>query len=264
MEKRYYTPQKDRDGSRGARKMTSGKGTRKGMVIFTVLSVGLLLVGAYLANRNLTFQNQAGQAEGVVTALDYRRSSSSSGGTYYPEVRWRAPDGNDYRFTGDFGTSPSAYDVGERVKVFYDPQDYHDVRLGGFFGTWGLPAILFLFGGIFGLFVWLTIRKGGHHSKDEQWLRLHGRDVQADVVDDINELPPHLQKIIRFLMPDPDLLQEKVTTGALMLRWTDPATGKTHYYNPKDIPTEIETKAHADGYLHLRIDPDKPQRFIVA
>lgn len=151
------------------------------MGAFAVLGLGMLLGTIILFHSTAAFLAGARSAPGVVTELEYRRDSD--GGTYYPLVRFRGPDGRDLVFRGQVGSSPPAYARGEAVTVLYDPATPENARIDGFFQLWFGPLILgglgLVFGGIgLGYWTWrlLTARR-------DAWLERHGARITARIVD---------------------------------------------------------------------------------
>ncbi len=80
-------------------------------------------------------------ADGAV--VDLISSIDSDGDTvYYPRVRFRTQAGGMQEFTGSVGSRPAAFDVGEGVRVLYDPERPGDARIDTFFQLWFLPLLL--------------------------------------------------------------------------------------------------------------------------
>jgi len=78
------------------------------------------------------FKERARIAEGCVVALDQEVSILYSGEhlSYgYPVVRFSTEEGEAIEFRSPDGYTPCAARVGDRVTVFYDPQDPRDARL---------------------------------------------------------------------------------------------------------------------------------------
>ncbi len=112
-------------------------------VLFTVIGVAALGGGGYWLVHTRTFIASASIAEGEVLELIASRSDDSY--TYRPRVRFTTADGQTIEFVASSGSNPPAYDVGERVRVYYDAQTPQRAMVDGFFSLWGGPAI---FGGI--------------------------------------------------------------------------------------------------------------------
>lgn len=230
------------------------------IAIFALVGLGMLGGAAYSAYETVTFGKTAGRAQGAVTALNYKHSSDG-GGTYYPVVQWRAPDGRSRSFEGSVGSSPAAYDTGETVEVLYAPDDYANARLGGL-SQWFLPVLLGVMGAMFaGLPLW-SLGAPRREQARKQWLRRHGRCIQADVVDNISELPEATKKIAQFFIKDAENLDFTTNPRMVMARWTDPMTRKEYFFNLAQLSPETAEKAQAEGEIHVLIDPKKPSRYM--
>ncbi len=119
--------------------------------LFLTIGIGLLIGAGFAYWYSRKFIASAQIANGVVTALNYRTSNQSSGGVYYPQIQFVAQDGKTYTASSNSGSNPAAYDVGEQVKIYYNPNDPTDVLLPDFFSMWGVTAILGFIGTIFTL-----------------------------------------------------------------------------------------------------------------
>ncbi|MFN8346278.1 MAG: DUF3592 domain-containing protein [Spirosomataceae bacterium] len=117
-------------------------------IIFTVVGLALLGGALYAYQSQKKFLSQAYASTGTVTALEYSRSRKG-GGTYYPIVEFRTPDGQSYTFRSEMGSKPPAYDVGEQVEVRYNPKDPFDAKLTGFWSLWGLSVLFAGMGSVF-------------------------------------------------------------------------------------------------------------------
>ena len=151
------------------------------MGVFTLLGLGMILGTIILFHSTAAFLAAAETAPGVVTDLEYRRDSD--GGTYYPLVRFRGPEGRELVFRGQVGSSPPAYARGEAVTVLYDPAAPETARIDGFFQLWFGPLILgglgLVFGGIgLGYWGWRLVL-----ARRDTWLERHGARITARVVD---------------------------------------------------------------------------------
>ena len=120
-------------------------------VIFGVIGIAMLAGGAY--TRNTTAQEIRAflPAEGVVTANIGSRSGRNNSTTYAAQVRFTTKDGSTVTFQEGFSSNPAAHQVGDKVKVLYDPSNYQNARVDDFMNTWFLPLLLGGMGLIFGL-----------------------------------------------------------------------------------------------------------------
>lgn len=105
--------------------------------IFLAVSVGVGIT-------TVSFVSDAKRADGVVIDLVWR-SGSKGGSTAAPVVSYEV-DGKTYQFTSSTGSRPPAYDVGETVKVLYDPKAPADGRIDSFMELYMFPLIFGLLG----------------------------------------------------------------------------------------------------------------------
>jgi hypothetical protein len=130
-----------------------GRGARR-WIVFGVITFGglFLVIGLILAGVSISYASSAERAQGTVVSLEWssghtstsRRGGGSSGPSAHAVVEFTAADGTARRFEDSTGSSPPAYDVGERVEVLYRADSPEDARINGFVSLWLLPLI---FGG---------------------------------------------------------------------------------------------------------------------
>lgn len=121
--------------------------------IFAGIGTIFLVIGLSFVQNTRSFLATASTTEGEVIALERRRSSQSNGGsshTYYPVVKFTAPDGEPIQFEGQVGSRPPAFRVGQRVAVLYNPEEPQSARIRSWGELWFAATI---FSGLGGLFV---------------------------------------------------------------------------------------------------------------
>jgi hypothetical protein len=118
-------------------------------LISTIIIAGNLFVGAILFYRNWRFVNNALVTTGTVIELKKRGTTKGGNPMYSPVVRFVGADGvSAVEFTEFIRRHPPAFEVGERVTIFYDRRDFQKARVVK--SSWDLyfPAwIFFLVGG---------------------------------------------------------------------------------------------------------------------
>jgi Protein of unknown function (DUF3592) len=117
--------------------------------IFLVVGLGLLGGSVYSVLSTREFLSSAVPAEGVVIDLEARWDSDDGGYTYYPRVRFATESGQLREFTGDVGSSPASFDIGEGVHVLFDPADPADAHIDSFMQLWFVSLILGVLGIVF-------------------------------------------------------------------------------------------------------------------
>lgn len=128
---------------------TGVTGTKILFLIFLLLGLGLLAGSTYWYFNTKSFLSTASVAKGVVTELSRVRSDGSD--TYKPHVRFKTKNNKQIEFISNSSSNPPAYDVGEKVDVFYDLNEPKNAKIDGFFSLWGGPFILFVIGFIFSI-----------------------------------------------------------------------------------------------------------------
>ena len=111
-------------------------------LVFGAVGLVLCAVAWLLHHNTATFIASAGRTQGEVMRLLHVESSKrNESGTWKPLVRFKAPGGEIIEFTPSSSSNPPAYDVGEKVDVFFDPRNPQDAMLNGFFSLWGGAVI---------------------------------------------------------------------------------------------------------------------------
>jgi uncharacterized protein DUF3592 len=117
--------------------------------IFLVVGLGLLGGSVYSILSTRAFLANAISADGVVIGLEERWDSDDGGYTYYPRVRFQTEGGQFHEFTGDVGSSPPSFDIGETVEVLFDPAAPASARIDSFMQLWFVSLILGAIGVVF-------------------------------------------------------------------------------------------------------------------
>lgn len=102
--------------------------SRQTSYVFGIVAIGLL-VGSFIWAQNYSeFASMSYSTTGYVEDITTRRNRSSSDHqvTYYSQVRFVAADGRRYKFRDDVGSSVKMHEIGQEVKVLYDPSSPRD------------------------------------------------------------------------------------------------------------------------------------------
>lgn len=107
---------------------------------FIAMSMLLTALGIFIWRTNQLSDYQ--QTEGTVVSLERARSMSvrNRNNGSYPVVRFEL-EGRSYQFVGGLATSPPAFDIGEKVPVYYSPANPADAIVGSFWQLWFLPIL---------------------------------------------------------------------------------------------------------------------------
>lgn len=141
---------------------------------FVFLLVGVLMltfVGAYLANDYDQVANGE-QATGVVLQAHDNQK---------PIIEFRTARGERIRIEGKISASPSPYEVGERVRVFYFPNEPADALIDTFIERWFVALLFGGFATVFLLVGGVMFRVGRRRTR--RWKRLlqDGQRIQGRV-----------------------------------------------------------------------------------
>lgn len=125
------------------------------MTIFAVLGTLFLLGTSWSIGLQWRFLQSSETAIGQV--VDLERSRSDDGYVFYPYIRYTTKEGQTLTFRNPVGSNPHPQ-IGERVKVRYDPRHPAGATLSGFFDLWLVPFVMGILGicfagvGYWGLF----------------------------------------------------------------------------------------------------------------
>ncbi len=110
--------------------------------IYFALGLGLVswLGAFYWFRRVSSFAANALKVRGVV--IELVKDDSGDGLIYRPLVRFIDLSGIEQNFQGQVGSNPSAFKVGELVKVLYHPEQPEKARIDAPFSLWGGPIVL--------------------------------------------------------------------------------------------------------------------------
>jgi uncharacterized membrane protein YidH (DUF202 family) len=103
--------------------------------LFAVIGIAFTSIGVWSFVETRQFMARAAEATGEVidNVLD--------DDTYRAVVRFEPAAGEPITFRSDTGTDPPAYQVGDPVRVLYDPAEPSGARISSPFSLWGFAAI---------------------------------------------------------------------------------------------------------------------------
>jgi uncharacterized membrane protein HdeD (DUF308 family) len=109
-----------------------------------LIAIGLLIGSYYTYKNQSEFLATAILTEGKV--IDFKESyDSESGYTYAPIIRFTVGT-QSITFTDNMGSSNPSEKRGDKVPVFYNPNDYNDAQMDKGWLNWLLPIILCIIG----------------------------------------------------------------------------------------------------------------------
>jgi hypothetical protein len=121
--------------------------------LLLALGAVCLLLGAYLANRTLDFNQNAQRATGTV--VRYLESRDGGNTIYRPMVRFTTPGGDIVTFAGQLSAGTKRFAIGAQVPVVYPFGMPQQGRISTFTDNWlgatlaGAIGLLALVAGVF-------------------------------------------------------------------------------------------------------------------
>ena len=102
---------------------------------FVLMGVGVLflLIGLRLFMRILRFLARSVTTQATVVDIDV---TDSDGLSYSPVLRFTTADGRSVQFVHQYGHDEVRWEIGELMRVVYDPDDPDDARLDTFAGRY--------------------------------------------------------------------------------------------------------------------------------
>lgn len=210
--------------------------------IFALIGTCMGIGGAAIWLQGVRLSNDGIQTTGLVTDL----VRSGSGNTQAPVVEFTLKNGEKHVFKSGISSSPPAYDVGERVTLWYNPADPDDVLLSGM-DSWFIPAMFGFFFLIFGgigygglLYQWMK-------KRDVNWLKQNGQSVEADFTG---------------VFYNTSVKMNGASPWVIQGQWFDKATNKMYVFESDNI--WFDPSAFVQGEkIRVLIDPKNPGLYTV-
>ncbi len=127
-------------------------------IMFAGLGIIMLAIGGFFLIREKAFLSNDLSTTATVTSLASDLDSSGNP-VKCPVVNFTAASGQAvYYDASDFCANPPRYQVGQAIKVLYDPQNPNNVQFSGFVGEFGEGILFTFFGLLFFLFgIWIIL-----------------------------------------------------------------------------------------------------------
>jgi hypothetical protein len=242
-------------------------------LVLLAISLPCLLGAAWLLGRALWDRQFAQEALGTVVEV--------TGDVPALVVEFDAGGGAKRRVESAGSDLHRNYREGDRLRVWFDPDQPQDARLDLFIDNWLFPLLLGVFGGFFSLPL-LFMSGGAGSPGGSRRLESGGSRVMADVVD----LRPHVsldnlpRGVGRFSLEsadgehrllhngqardpfDPMVQRELGLHYIVSARWKDPRSGIEYFYESEPLAEEA-ARLKRMRQLPVFIDPEKPQRYRV-
>ncbi len=205
--------------------------------LWIFLGIGALMLAGAVGIQVARFSDQAQmtRTEGSVVDIE--------GGC--PTVSFSSLDGTLGEYHSGTCSTPPSFDIGERVMVYYDPQNLERARIDSFEQNWIGSLILGGIGAVFlalGLLFVLPPLFGKRRAAE---LLVTGTPVQAEVVDvelngglTINGRNPY----------------------RIVAQWLNPQTNKLHVFRSENLWFDPGPYI-SESLVTVMIDPANPKRY---
>jgi hypothetical protein len=113
-----------------------------GAIIARLIGIGCLIGAIVAFVKQRRQRGEAVTTTGVVTGLTKRVMNPGSAAVYCPTVEFTALSGERISFESAFGSMPAAYQVGQAVKIYYDPKNPAKAEVDSGLSRWLTPGCL--------------------------------------------------------------------------------------------------------------------------
>ncbi len=209
------------------------------ILVFGLVGLAMGAAAGWALWDTLSFRAGALRAEGVVVdaantaTVRYTVPGPEGGVAAVHEIRSR------------ISSNPPAFESGERVTVYYRPENPAEARIGAFLEQWFLPTLFGSFGLVFGGvalgFAIAQIRK----RRMWRWLEENGMPVEADFIE---------------VGKDYSLKVNGRSPWVLRAQWQHPLTQEVHVFESEHIWFDPTPFTGDRRTLTVRVDADDPKR----
>ncbi len=238
-------------------------------VLFAALALPFVLGTIYMTYRSLWFQFAVTRAEGMVVEI--------SGRTPVLSVEYATGRGTTLVTQSAGSDLYKGIARGDRLTVFFDPQNPADARLDLFVENWLLPIITAIPAGI--LLLVMFVMRGGFSTNAPRRLKSNGEPVQAQftrvrvemdmdgpriagtlTLHDDGERCTLLHNGVARDPHDPQVQRELGLVNIIEALWINPKTGRRHVFESESLPDNPESQLKGRG-ITVYIDPKRPDRY---
>jgi hypothetical protein len=106
-------------------------------------------IGTFLGYQRYQFfsQNKATTEGKVIQNVEKKRKKGyKTKISYSPIFQFSTPEGQTYTIASDLATNPAQYEVGEQVKLYYNPAKPDEARPYSWIDSWLIPLVFIGFG----------------------------------------------------------------------------------------------------------------------
>jgi hypothetical protein len=213
------------------------------------LLIGIGLLGTAAATTYSQFAFRAGAVATQARVVEFQSSSSRDrdgrvSSVHYPVYEFTLPDGRVVRTRGPVGSGTPCCEIGDLVRVLYDPADPRRARQDSFEDSWLLPTVLGAFGALMfgvGLLVWRLF--GGEAATDTQAVRRFERRDLAPVAG-----------VKRIDTPEGE-------RWIVQARLEDPTSGAERRFESEPLPFDPTARVGALRTVPVEYDSDPRRGF---
>ncbi len=213
-----------------------------GLVFGGIGAVNLVIV-LFFTIGNLNFISQAATAEGEVIRLNGKNSE-----VYNSVIRFTTSNGQVIQFTNSVGSNPPEFQIGQKVKVYYNLDNPAGSAVpDSFLSFWFRPLLFGLFTLIFG-----GIGSGFYLAyyfaqQKMKWLQRNGQRVTAQIVS------IQLNTRVRNQGKSPHVI---------VAQWLNPQSGQMHSFTSGNI--WLDPLPFTPGSsISILFDPNNLRRYYI-
>lgn len=159
--------------------------------IFALIGIILIGLGAWRYQSTLSFIDTASVTEGEVIDLVRKESTSSStnssgrtrSSSFAPLFRFQTASGQAIEVISGLSSNPPSHRPGDRVRIFYDPNDPYNARIDSFMDLHFMAVLLAGMGTVFFLLGGGILGFGFLRSRRAARLKRSGTRIDAKVVE---------------------------------------------------------------------------------
>lgn len=123
-------------------------GRRIGYVLmglfFLLTAIILFAAGVYLYKTRINEAATFTKTTGIVTELREVKGNVDVGTTYKPILKYKDKNGREYIYTSANSSDPPAYDIGEKVEMFYNETNPEEAFINSAWEKWTGTIVLFI------------------------------------------------------------------------------------------------------------------------
>ena len=111
----------------------------KDFKFFLILFILVFSIVLYFTINNILFLNKSVEVYGEIVEVIIDRSDDPI--TQQPVYKFTDRNGNEHRIKATFSSNLTSHEVGDLVKINYDPQRPETAKIANFMDTWGVYLI---------------------------------------------------------------------------------------------------------------------------